>query len=197
MLGWLKVKPFVLDEPVNGTFWPELEPNSQAIGDYGTGYYNVMVVDTDISMTGYRFDYIYFDEDGNRCYLTSVSLPRLRTRVLDNGLKWKVLNAQSASKTLTLNLLDLHFRNVERAARLFNNRFSGVAYVRRGQGLYSDGRSPLWVYFKYDKDDQQKYHFSAKTLRVLKKKAEQRGVPWEILHREAYDYICEQEELYL
>ena len=154
MLGWLKVKPFVLDEPVNGTFWPELEPNSQAIGDYGTGYYNVMVVDTDISMTGYRFDYIYFDEDG-------------------------------------------HFRNVERAARLFNNRFSGVAYVRRGQGLYSDGRSPLWVYFKYDKDDQQKYHFSAKTLRVLKKKAEQRGVPWEILHREAYDYICEQEELYL
>ena len=197
MLGWLKVKPFVLDEPVNGTFWPELEPNSQAIGDYGTGYYNVMVVDTDISMTGYRFDYVYFDKDGNRCYLTSVSLPRLRTRVLDNGLKWKVLNAQSASKTLTLNLLDLHFRNVERAARLFNNRFSGVAYVRRGQGLCSDGRSPLWVYFKYDKDDQQKYHFSAKTLRVLKKKAEQRGVPWEILHREAYDYICEQEELYL
>lgn len=196
MLGWLIMKPFVLDEPVNGTYWPELESNPMAIGDYGTGYYNVIVVNTDISITGYRFDYIFSDESGNRSYLTSVSLPRLRTRVLNNGLKWKVLNVHSASKTLTLNLLDLHFRNVEMASRLFNNRFSGVAYVRRGHSAYSDGAS-LWIYHKYDKENQSKYLFSSRTLRGLKKKADQRGVPWEVLHQEAYNYICEQEELYL
>lgn len=189
------MKPFVLDEPVNGTYWPELEPNSKAIGDYGTGYYNVLTVNTDISMTGYRFDYMWFEDDGQRKYLSSISLPRLRKRVLTAGLEWKVLDAKAASKTLTLNLLDLHFRNIKRAERLFNEKFSGVAYVRRGSK--SNSMDSLWIYFKYDRDDQSRFHFTAKTLRVLKKKAERNGAPWVILHEDVYNYIIQQEEIYL
>ena len=92
-------------------YWPELENNSLIFGDYGTGYYNVCIHYDESLITGYTFAYMFDFTRDRRCrFLTSISLPHLRKRVIEEGHEWKVLDVESAMNTLTLNMLDLHER---------------------------------------------------------------------------------------
>ena len=117
------MKPFVLDEPVNGTYWPELEQPKE-FGDCGTGYYNVVFQTHNGTSTGYNFLYMYnpqmYESHGWRehkyNYLSSISLPHLRKRVIEAGFPWKVIDVETAINTLTMNLLDLSERNKERVS---------------------------------------------------------------------------------
>lgn len=136
------MKPFVLDSPVNGSFWPELGDNVLATGDCGTGYYNVYIEEKPNLLTGYHFIYMYnIDIDSshsqNRKFksLTSISLPFLRKKVLKKGLPWKVVNVDSAVKTLTMNSLDLHRRNVILAEKMIEDGLSGIKYVKRKKNM--------------------------------------------------------------
>ena len=188
-----KMKPFVLDEPVNGTFWPELNPLPLQEGDYGTGYYNVLFVEEDKSLTGYRFDYIFIPE-GARTYhfISSLSLPRLRKRVLMSDLPWKVIDVHTAMETLSMNLLDMHYRSIEIASRLHNHKFSGVAYVRRISDSHMKN-GYFWKYSIYCPQNHGRYNFSAATLIKLKEKAEFKDVPWIVTDEEVYNKILEKE----
>lgn len=198
LVGGDSVKPFVLDSPVNGSFWPELGDNVLATGDCGTGYYNVYIEEKPNLLTGYHFIYMYdIDIDSsssqNRKFksLTSISLPFLRKKVLKKGLPWKVVNVDSAVKALTMNSLDLHRRNVILAEKMIEDGLSGVKYVKRRKIWGND----YWVYNAYI--DNKSVRVAAKTLAKLYLKIKDRSLPWIIIDRDFYVNTLRKERVYL
>lgn len=185
------MKPFVLDEPVNGTFFPELSDINHGIGDFGTGYFNVALQDSDRSTIGYTFRYFYtlgHKNDFTSKSLTSISLAHLRRKVLDAGLEWKIIDVDAAHTTLLMNTLDLHQRNRDRAKKLLEKGYSGVMYVIKT--AYGD--TYRWKYTKYVQDTQP-VQITAMRILDLKKKVEERNLPWIVVAEDLYNDIIKKE----
>ena len=56
-----------------------------------TGYANVEIVKSKCATQGYVYRYTYYDENGKRKRISSVSLRKLRDKVKSKGLTWEKL----------------------------------------------------------------------------------------------------------
>ncbi len=57
-----------------------------------TGYFGVTKLNDSHYSQGYRWGYHYKDENGTRRFISSVSLEKLKQKVLDLGFEWRVLD---------------------------------------------------------------------------------------------------------
>lgn len=180
------MKPFVLDEPVNGTFWPELE-SPRELGDLGTGYYNVFINRNPRILLGYLFAYIYDMDAEKKDYktLSSTSILNLEEKVVQKGLPWRIIDEEAALMTLQKNLIDLEAQNMKTSTS------SGVKYIHKKAYNNKD----YWLYNATI--DGKNYQISSRTLSEMYHKIKEYGLPWIVMNRDLYSQNLGNEEVYL
>lgn len=109
----LKLKEKVLS---HGLDWEILDKkkadetmrNNLSLRSTNTGFYKVTKTPHKTSKTGHHFRYVWM-EKGCSHQISSVNLATLRDRVVDAGLKWKIIDEELATRTVQEEVYPLRF----------------------------------------------------------------------------------------
>lgn len=151
---------------------------------------NVCLSKCDKVLTGYQWQYNYFDGVKTRI-ISSYDLTKLREKVLRKGLDWIITDNKYAIDAYKLNN---ELKKKHDSLRTTYNRMnysSGVKYVYKTQDKKSK-RGFYWMYLNKYSDKGQK-SYTRKTLRELKDSVTGDGLPWNIVNPELYEQLLNEE----
>ena len=152
---------------------------------YYTGIDKVKKRKYDDVLQGFLWTYRY-KKNYKQIELSSINLLELKTKVLNNGLDWIVLDEDMANESLRENKINFQkfgFRN-------FSNK-TGIKYVYKSKNGSKQGFE--WRYKKII--NKKRYSFYSIDLRKLKQKVLDNGFDWIILdEHKANNSFKENEE---
>ena len=137
-----------------------------------TGFLNVSKVKSDTAFQGFFWAFQYVDNKNVHHRFVSVNLIKLKEKVIENGLKWKIIDENQASLSLKEN---------EDCLSLFkkgtNTGYYGVSKVshkRVKQGFIYQYNLPY-------RSNKINSSFGSVSLKKLKEKVIKKGLPWGII----------------
>lgn len=135
-----------------------------------TGFYRVHKHKNENCTQGFFYVYQYM-EDGSQKQLTSTNIHVLKEKVMLHNLKWKVLNAEKASKTIAESESNnKNYVNMSNKTGFYRVQLRNCAECKNGR---------LYVY-QYRVDGKNN-SVSSTNIFILEKKVKSKGWVWKVL----------------
>ena len=176
-----------MDIDLTNNYFPELD-NIPIVYDDKYGILNVGLVKNEKVVTGYQWNYKYYDAiDSKIRFFHSYDLRKLRKKVLNHGFEWIITDNQKAIESYKFNnnLMKKHNNHV----RKYNSKYRGSSGV-------------LHVSKQLDKRYKNKYTWrycyegvicSSKSLALLKEKVMNKQCEWVVKDNELYQWNLDNE----
>lgn len=146
-----------------------------------TGFYKVHKHKDDRYLQGFRWHY-QWTEDGKTKQIASVSLLDLKEKVCAKGLHWEILDKELAEKTIEEDKKTRKSKNDYNKFHSATRTSTGFYRVsKKKKKKYKKGF--LWSYNYTDNNGKRKT-IQSKSLKQLKEKVKNKGLPWEIVDEE-------------
>lgn len=184
----------VLDRVIENKYFPEIKNKTLTMDIKPTNKYgilNVGLVKNKYIITGYQWNYSYWDGERIR-YIHSFDLRKLRERVLEIGQDWVILDNRKAIESYKFNnqLIEKHKKYVEKHGG--NRKYygsSGVSYVTIQKDNRQKNKKNYWRY------SHNGINICDVKLDCLKEKVLNKGGEWIVRDVELYEHNLNKENL--
>ena len=131
-----------------------------------TGFYKVYRAKDNSCKNGFIYKYQYYDENNNRKGIYSSDILKLKEKVIENNLKWEVINKELSEQTIKESI------NKNKNNKIHDTHFYNV------KKYYHKDKHCFMYHYKYEDINGKRKFLYSKDLNSLKERVLAKGEIW-------------------